>query len=141
VACGASTRDRSVGRAILRNLRKGGFAGDIHVINARYPDIDGIRTVARLEDLATLPDLAVIAAPAPAVPGIVSSAAELGIGAAIIITAGLGHGANSLASTCEQAARAKGLRLVGPNCLGVMVPRAKLNASFGLECPRPGTSR
>jgi acetyltransferase len=115
---GASTRDRSVGRAILRNLRKGGFAGDIHVINARYPDIDGIRTVARLEDLATLPDLAVIAAPAPAVPGIVSSAAELGIGAAIIITAGLGHGANSLASTCEQAARAKGLRLVGPNCLG-----------------------
>ena len=77
---GASPRDRSVGRAILRNLRDGGFAGDIHVINARYPEIDGIRTVPRLDDLPAPPDLAVIAAPAQAVPDIVSSAAERGVG-------------------------------------------------------------
>jgi acetyltransferase len=135
---GASTRDHSVGRAILRNLRDGGFAGDIHVINARYPDIDGIRTVPHLDDLAAPPDLAVIAAPAQAVPDIVSSAAERGVGSAVIITAGLGHGPDSLASACEQAARAKGLRLVGPNCLGVMVPRAKLNASFAARMPPAG---
>jgi acetyltransferase len=135
---GASTRDRSVGRAILRNLREGGFAGDIHVINTRYPDIDGIRTVPRLEDLPAPPDLAVIAAPAPALPEIVGSAAQQGIGCAVIITAGLGYGPGSIASTCEQAARAKGLRLVGPNCLGVMVPRAKLNASFAAQMPPDG---
>lgn len=135
---GASTRDRSVGRAILRNLRNGGFSGDVHVVNARYPDIDGIRTVSRLDDLAAPPDLAVIAAPAQAVPGLVSSAAECGVGCAVIITAGLGHGPGSLASACEQAARAKGLRLVGPNCLGVMVPRAKLNASFAARMPTAG---
>ena len=135
---GASPRDRSVGRAILRNLRDGGFAGDIHVINARYRDIDGIRTVPRLEDLPAPPDLAVIAAPAQAVPDIVKSAADHGIGSAVIITAGLGHGPGSLASACEQASRAKGLRLVGPNCLGVMVPRAKLNASFAARMPPAG---
>ena len=92
----------------------------------------------RLDDLPTPPDLAVIAAPAQAVPDIVRSAAEQGIGAAVIITAGLGHGPGSLASACEQAARAKGLRLVGPNCLGVMVPRAKLNASFAARMPPAG---
>ena len=135
---GASPRDRSVGRAILKNLRDGGFAGDIHVINTRYPDIDGIRTVPRLEDLPAPPDLAVIAAPAQAVPDIVGSAAKQGIGSAVIITAGLGHGPGSLASACEQTARAKGLRLVGPNCLGVMVPRAKLNASFAARMPPAG---
>ncbi len=79
---GASPRERSVGRAILRNLREGGFAGDIHVINTRYPEIDGTPTVRDLQDLAAAPDLAVISAPAQAVPDIVRSAAEGGVGAA-----------------------------------------------------------
>jgi acetyltransferase len=135
---GASPRERSVGRAILRNLRQGGFAGDIHVVNTRYPEIDGIRTVARIEDLAATPDLALIAAPAQAVPEIVNHAAASGVGAAVIVSAGLGHGAGSLASDCEQAARAKGLRLLGPNCIGVMVPRAKLNAGFAARMPPMG---
>ena len=135
---GASTREHSVGRAILRNLRDGGFAGDIHVVNPRYPEIDGIPTVATLADLPTPPDLAVIAAPASAVPDVVRNAAERGVGAAVIITDGLGHGPGSPAAACEQAARAKGLRLVGPNCLGVMVPRARLNASFAARMPPGG---
>jgi acetyltransferase len=134
---GGSTRDRSVGRAILQNLRDG-FAGDLHVINARYREIDGVRTVASLDDLTTVPDLAVIAAPAQAVPEIVRNAAERGVGSAVIITAGLGRGPGSLASASEQAARAKGLRLVGPNCLGIMVPRIKLNASFAARMPPAG---
>jgi acetyltransferase len=135
---GASPRDHSVGRAILRNLRDGGFTGDIHVVNTRYPEIDSLRTVPRLEDLASPPDLAVIAAPPEAVLDIVKSAAVQGVSAAVIITAGLGHGPGSLASACELAARAKGLRLVGPNCLGVMAPRAKLNASFAARMPPAG---
>ena len=71
-------------------------------------------------------------------PGIVAAAGGRGTAAAIIITAGLGHGAGSLADTCEKAARATGLRLVGPNCLGVLAPRAKLNASFAARMPPPG---
>jgi acetyltransferase len=135
---GASTRERSVGRAILKNLRDGGFAGEVHVVNPRYPAIDGIRTVLRLEDLPSPPDLAVIAAPPEAVPAIVTNAAAFGVGAAVIISAGLGHGPDSLAFICEQSARAKGLRLLGPNCLGLMVPRAKLNAGFAARMPPAG---
>ena len=64
--------------------------------------------------------------------------AKEGTATAIIITAGLGHGAGSLADACEKAARATGLRLVGPNCLGVLAPRAKLNASFAARMPPAG---
>jgi len=135
---GASPRERSVGRAVLRNLRSAGFAGAVNVVNSRYDEIDGVRTVGRLEQLEQPPDLAVIAAPAPAVLDLVASAAECGVATAVIVTAGLGHGPGSIASACEQAARAKGLRLVGPNCLGLMVPRAKLNASFAARMPQPG---
>ena len=79
-----------------------------------------------------------IAAPPRSVPGIVKTAGEKGVAAAVIITAGLGHGAGSLAEACEKAARATGLRLVGPNCLGVLSPRAKLNASFAARMPPAG---
>ena len=73
-------------------------------------------------------------------PGIVAAAGEKGTAAGIIITSGLGHGAGSLAERCETAARAKGLRLVGPNCLGVLVPGARLNASFAASMPHPAIS-
>lgn len=135
---GASPRDHSVGHAILKNLRGGGFEGDIQIINPHYGDIDGVATVASIEDLATPPDLIVIAAPAQAVPGIVGAAAERGVASAVIITAGLGHGPGSLAASCEQAARARGLRLLGPNCIGVMVPRIGLNATFAARMPLAG---
>ena len=71
-------------------------------------------------------------------PGIVAAAGERGTATAIIVTAGLGHGAGSLADACEKAARVTGLRLVGPNCLGILAPRAKLNASFAARMPPVG---
>ena len=135
---GASPRERSVGGAILRNLRAGGFKGPISLINPHYDEIEGIETVKTLQQLPEAPDLVVVAAPPPAVPGIVSAAGEKGAAAAIIITAGLGHGPGSLADACEKAARATGLRLVGPNCLGVLAPPAKLNASFAARTPPAG---
>ena len=67
-----------------------------------------------------------------------NAAAQKGAAAAIIITAGLGHGPGSVSDACQKAARAKGLRLVGPNCLGVMAPRAKLNATFAARMTAPG---
>jgi acetyltransferase len=135
---GASPRATSPGRAVLRNLRNAGFEGPIGLINPHYDEIEGVRSVRSLDELAGAPDLIVIAAPPQAVPAIVAAAGEKGTAAGIIITAGLGHGPGSLAERCETAARAKGLRLVGPNCLGVLVPGARLNASFAASMPNPG---
>lgn len=135
---GASPRVTSPGRAVLSNLQRGGFAGTIGLVNSHYRAIEGVAAVKSYAELAQTPDLAVIAVPAPAVPAVVTAAAAKGTSAAIIITAGLGHGPGSLAAQAEQAARAAGMRLVGPNCLGVLAPQAKLNASFAAAMPRAG---
>jgi acetyltransferase len=135
---GASPRETSPGRAVLRNLRIGGFQGTIALVNPHYDEIEGVRSVRTIQDLPEPPDLFVIATPAQSVPGVVSAAGGKGAATAIIITAGLGHGAGSLAGACEKAARATGLRLVGPNCLGVLAPRANLNASFAARMPPAG---
>src|SRR6516162_2723450 len=135
---GGSPRDTSPGRAVLKNLRAGGFAGTIHLVNPHYDEIEGIAAVKSYEALATTPDVAVIAVPPTAVAAVVRAAAAKGTAAAIIHTAGLGHGAGSIADACEQAARGAGLRIVGPNCLGVLAPRVKLHASFAASMAQPG---
>src|SRR3954471_11961032 len=76
---GASHRDGSLGRIILRNLREGGFPGVIHLINPRYAEIDGVACVPRIEDLPDVPDLVVITAPPPTVPGVVAAAGARGL--------------------------------------------------------------
>jgi acetyltransferase len=135
---GASPRLRSPGRAVLANLRSAGFPGAIRLVNLRYDEIEGIRAVKSYGDLSGAPDVAVIAVPPLAVANVVAAVAQKGTAAAIIITAGLGHGPGSLAERCERTARAAGLRLVGPNCLGVLVPHAKFNASFAASMPAAG---
>src|SRR5499427_6340586 len=135
---GGSPRDTSPGRAVLKNLRAGGFAGAVHLVNPHYETIEGVAAVKSFAALPGTPDVVVIGVPAAAVPGVVRDAAAKGTAAAIVLTAGLGHGAGSLAEQCEQAARAAGMRLVGPNCLGVLAPPAKLNASFAASTPQLG---
>src|SRR5580704_11752141 len=135
---GASPRERSLGRAIIRNVRSVPFGGPVHLVNPRYPEIDGVATIKTLAALADAPDVVVIAVPPGMVPQTVAEAGRIGAAAAIIITAGLGHGPGSLAETAEQAARAHGLRLVGPNCIGAMVPAAHLNATFATRMALPG---
>jgi acetyltransferase len=127
---GASPRETSVGHAVLRNLKAAGFAGSIELVNPHYAEIAGIRAVKTYAELGQPPDLVIIAAPAAAVPSIVAEAGSAGTGAAIIISSGLGHGRGSLTQSCKDSAHATGLRLLGPNCLGLLVPAAKLNASF-----------
>src|SRR5262249_36801807 len=135
---GGSPRDTSPGRAVLKNLRSGGFAGAIHLVNPHYDSIEEVAAVKSYASLPGAPEVAIIAVPVPAVAPVVRDAAAKGTTAAVILTAGLGHGAGSIADECEQAARAAGMRIVGPNCLGVLAPRVKLNASFAASMAQPG---
>ncbi|HYF54258.1 MAG TPA: bifunctional acetate--CoA ligase family protein/GNAT family N-acetyltransferase [Salinarimonas sp.] len=130
VLVGASPKEGSLGRRILTNLREAGFPGRIHLVNPRHAAIDGLPCLSRIEDLPGAPDLMIVAVPPAAVPGVVEAAGAKGIAAAIVVTAGLGHGPGSLAAKVLEAARRHGLRIVGPNCLGVIAPHARLNASF-----------
>ncbi len=133
---GASARPGVLGHTVLAALRQGGFAGALYPVNPNYTAIDGLPCAASLEALPAVPDVVVVASPPATVPAIVESAGRLGCAAAIIITAGLGHGPGSLAAAARDAGRRFGLRLVGPNCLGVMAPAAGLNASFAAR-PAP----
>ncbi|KAG1192168.1 hypothetical protein G6F35_013673 [Rhizopus arrhizus] len=135
---GGSPRERSAGRAVMRNLRGTGFPGKVAWINPRHAEIDGIRTVKRLKDLDWVPDLVVITAPATIVPQVVRTAAERGVQAAIILTAHLGEGPGSLSAQVEAVARTHGLRILGPHCLGVIAPHARLNASIAAHFPQAG---
>jgi acetyltransferase len=135
---GASPRELSLGRIVLENLRGAGFKGPIHLVNPRYPEIEGQATVPDIEALDPPPDLIVVTVPASEVPDLIRLAGARGVGAAIIITAGLGRGPGSLAEQARQAARKFGLRLLGPNCLSLFVPSARLNASFAVHQPKIG---
>jgi acetyltransferase len=135
---GASPRPGSVGHAIIRNIQAAGFKGAFGVVNPRYQDIGGVATVTGLSKLPFVPELVIVTAPAAAIPGIVDEAGKLGTAGALIVSAGLGHGAGSLADAVGRAARASGMRLIGPNCLGMMMPGVGLNASFAAHMPRPG---
>jgi acetyltransferase len=135
---GASPRQGSVGRAIVQNIRKAKFKGEFGLVNPRYPEIDGMATAGRLGKLPFVPELVVITAPATAVPDIIDEAGQRGAAGVLIITAGLGHGPGSLADAAERAAHKYGMRLIGPNCLGIMMPGASLNASFSAHMPIAG---
>jgi acetyltransferase len=135
---GASARPGALGQAVLHNLRRGGFSGRLFPVNPRYGEIAGTPCFASLEALPEVPDLVVVGTPANAVPQVIASAAGLGVRAAVVLTAGLGHGAGSLAATVHATARARGLRLVGPNCLGIMAPGAGFDASFAASPAPPG---
>ena len=136
---GGSPRPSSLGSIILQNIVTGGFAGEIAVVNPKYASIHGRTTYPDLKAVPFVPDLVVITAPAPAIPDIVAEAGQRSAAGAVIISSGLGHGAGSIAETIAQTARAHKIRIVGPNCLGIMFPAARLNASFAARHPAPGS--
>src|SRR5450631_3616788 len=135
---GGSPRPGSVGRAILANIHKAKFEGEFGLVNSHYAEIDGVAAVGSLGKLPFVPELVVITAPAAAIPGLIDDAGQRGAAGAVIISSGLGHGAGSLAEQAERAARKSGMRLIGPNCLGIMMPGANLNASFAAHMPCAG---
>jgi acetyltransferase len=135
---GASPREGSVGRTILRNLREGGFAGKLYLVNPRYLEIDGFPCIGSVEELPEAVDLAIVTAPPTSVPEIIEAAGRKGVATAAIVTAGFGSGPGSLAERITLSARRTGLRLLGPNCFGIMIPSVHLNASFAARMAGPG---
>jgi acetyltransferase len=136
---GGSRRPSSIGALILQNIKQGRFVGEIAVVNPEYGAIDGVQTSPDLKSLPFVPDLVVVTAPASAIRGVIKEAAERGVAGAVIVSSGLGHGPGSIAEAVEKTARSQKMRIIGPNCLGVMFPAIMLNASFAARQPKPGS--
>lgn len=124
---GASDRIGSVGATVWRNLRAGGFAGPIHAVNPKRRELDGEPSYPTVSDLPIVPDLAVLCTPPAGIPDLIARIGDHGTRAAIVVSAGLDAGVRQAAL---DAARPHLLRVLGPNCLGLMTPRLGLNASF-----------
>lgn len=139
---GASRSHGKVGNTVLGNLIQAGFPGTIYPINPKPGQIAGLTTYASVADLPEQVDLAIICTPAATVPDLVQQCGEAGIMGVIILTAGfreMGPEGLQLEQQILLTARMfDGLRLIGPNCLGVISPRAKLNASFANAMPGNG---
>ncbi len=131
---GASEKPGSVGDVITRNLLGSGFSGPIYLVNRNYSFIGGVKCYPGVASLPGIPDLAVIAVPRDSVPGVVADLGKKGARGAVVITAGFGEGGDEegrrLRDAMTEAARPHHLRIIGPNCLGIMVPGPSLNASM-----------
>ena len=137
---GASDHAGSVGQVVVRNLRGGGFAGSIGLVNPNHRTIDGLPCHKDVDALPDVPDLAVIATPAATVPGIIAQLARRGTKAAVVISAGFGgETGRQLKQEMLTAARPQLLRIAGPNCVGLLVPGIGLNASFAHLTPAQGS--
>jgi acetyltransferase len=124
---GASSRPASVGATVWRNVRAGGFTGPVWAVNTKRPMLDGQRACAHPDELPEAPDLAIVCTPPQSVPGLIDALGRKGTRAAIVMTAGLDGG---IRAAMLASARPHLLRVLGPNCLGLLSPRIGLNASF-----------
>lgn len=139
---GASQKPDSVGARVYQNLRAGGFTGAIYPLNPKYEALDDQPCYPDLTALPEPVDLAVVATPAATVPGIIRQCAEHKVPAAIVLSAGFGEAGEAgmdLERTLVDEARRGRVRLLGPNCLGLMRPCHGLNATFSNNAALPGS--
>jgi len=134
---GASQTPGSIGRTLMANLRA--FGGRVYPVNPRWPTILGIPAFESIAGVPAPVDLAVIATPAATVPGIVEECAKAGVRGAVILSAGFKEsGPHGIELEKQILARRGGMRIIGPNCFGVIIPSAALNTTFVEETARPG---
>jgi len=139
---GVSARPGSLGGIVLRNLQQAGFAGALWAVSRRRGELHGVEVLPGIDALPAAPDLAVVCTPAASVPGLIAQLGRRGTRAAIVLAGGLKESAEPGGETLEQAmlaaARPWLLRILGPNCIGALVPGVSLNASFAPAASLPG---
>lgn len=136
---GATDRRGSVGRTLLENLTNGGFAGAIYPVNPSRANVLGIEAYPSIHAVPEAVDMALIVTPAATTPDVIADCAAANVGGAVIISAGFREtGAAGAALEREINARRHGMRVIGPNCLGIIVPHWKLNAAFALGNAQAG---
>ncbi|HEY9828466.1 MAG TPA: bifunctional acetate--CoA ligase family protein/GNAT family N-acetyltransferase [Stenomitos sp.] len=138
---GATETPGSVGKTLLRNLIQTPFGGVVFPVNPKRNSVMGIKAYPNIAAIPDAVDLAVIATPAATVPGIVRECVAVGVKSAIIVSAGfkeIGPQGIALEQEILTEARQNGLRIIGPNCLGLMSPHSGLNATFASAMARPG---
>ena len=139
---GATNRERSVGRTVLMNLRNGSFPGKVYAVNPNHPEVLGLPSYPAIAAVPGPVDLALVVTPAATVPGVIGECVDAGVKAAIVITAGFkehGEAGAELERQIYAHLQRGTMRLVGPNCLGMMNPALGLNATFAHEIARPGS--
>ena len=140
---GAGRQPGNVGHEVLRSLLVGDFSGTVYPVNPSARAVCGVPAFPALLSVPEPVDLAIVAVPASAVPGVIDEAASIGVRAVTIITAGFGETGRSGAAVENEllsVARTHGMRIVGPNCLGVVNtdPEIRMNATFAALDPLPG---
>ncbi|MGI3227348.1 GNAT family N-acetyltransferase [Streptomyces sp. GTA36] len=140
---GANRSPLTIGHELVANLLRGGFRGSVFPVNPRAEQVAGARAYPSVRELPEPPDLALIAVRAEAVPEVVRECAAAGVKAVVVVSTGFGEtGAAGRTTELELSrfARASGMRLVGPNCMGVVntTPAARLAATFSPALPTPG---
>jgi acyl-CoA synthetase (NDP forming) len=134
---GAGRRQGTVGRAILDNIRTGGYKGRLYAVNPHARYLGGVHCFPSVARLPEAPDLAVIAVPPAAVTDIAEACGTRGMNALVVITAGLDTGTSAdLLAIC----RRHGMRLAGPGSFGIAVPGAGLDATLAASHPEPGSA-
>jgi acetyltransferase len=139
---GASAKQGKVGYEILTGMIKAGYEGRIYPVNHKAEEIEGLKCYPNLESIDKTPDLVIVIVPAQFVPDIMRQCVKVKAQNTIIITAGfkeVGEQGAKLEQQVAQIAKQGGVRIIGPNCLGLIVPANKLNASFGGDLPKDGT--
>ena len=139
---GATEAAGKVGRTVVWNLISSPFGGTVFPINPKRSSILGLKAYPSLADLPEPVELAVIVTPAPGVPALIEECVAAGIPAAIIISAGfkeIGPEGVELERQILETARRGRMRIIGPNCLGVMSPTTGFNATFAAGIARPGS--
>jgi acetyl coenzyme A synthetase (ADP forming)-like protein len=138
---GASRQKGKVGYEILANMIEAGYEGQIYPVNPQADTIEGLKCYPDIKSIGKTPDLVIIIIPAKFVPAMMQQCAKVGVKSVIIITAGfkeIGEEGRELEKQIVQIAKRAGIRIIGPNCLGIIAPANKLNASFGGDLPTEG---
>ncbi|MGA2980184.1 MAG: bifunctional acetate--CoA ligase family protein/GNAT family N-acetyltransferase [Terriglobales bacterium] len=138
---GATSRPGTVGHAVLENLLHGKSGAKVYAVNAKHPEVLGLKTYANIRDVPGPVDLAVVATPAATVPQIIGECVDAGAKAAVVLSAGFrerGTDGAALERQIQEQLRRGSMLLIGPNCLGIMNPTVGLNATFVKDAPRAG---